>query len=71
MLQGIIFYKYGDVSKCPFRSAYEKIDTNKIVSISQTVKPNVDTMSFGPPKMGGGVWGRGSCSSVISKEEVL
>lgn len=51
------------------RSTFEKIDTNKIRNISQTVKTDVDSMSFGPPKMGGGTWGRGSQSAKTSRQE--
>jgi len=57
------------------RSQYEKIDTNKLRNIQQSAKQDADTMSFGPPKGGGGgaggfgTWGRGSQSAKTSRQE--
>lgn len=48
------------------RSQYEKIDTSKLRNISTAPKLDAESMSFGPPKTGGGGgfgaggWGRGS-----------
>lgn len=57
------------------RSQYEKIDTNKLRNIQQSTKLDADSMSFGPPKGGGGgaggfgTWGRGSQSAKTSRQE--
>jgi len=57
------------------RSQYEKIDTSKLRNISTAPKVDAESMSFGPPKTGGGGgfgaggWGRGSQTMKPSRHD--
>ena len=45
----------------PARSQYEKVDTNRLKTLTSSKPVDVDSISFGPPKAEGpGGWGRDS-----------
>jgi len=55
-------------SSRPARSHYEKVDTSRLKTLTNSKPVDADSMSFGPPKAGGpGGWGRGSQSKGASQ----
>jgi hypothetical protein len=55
----------------PARSQYEKVDTSRLKTLTNSKPVDADSMSFGPPKAGGpGGWGRGSQSKGAAQPAV-